>query len=197
MMKVACQFQSWLLGGGSMNKQKMRLVVLCEDLQQEVFTRQFFFRRGFNKRKIKIKRNPNGKGSGEQFVRTAYAQEVRAYRSKSTYQLRGLVVMIDADTYTVEQRIKHLDTILENDGQQKRQLNEKIAIFVPKRNIDTWIHYLKEEPVDEKTAYSKLRREGECKPLVDQLVKKICPIGLPEDAPPSLVAACEELQRIL
>lgn len=180
-----------------MNRQKMQLVVLCEDLQQEVFTRQFFFRRGFDKRKIKIKRNSNGKGSGEQFVRTFYAPEVRAYRSKSTYQSRGLVVVIDADTHTVEERLKQLDAMLEHDGQPKRQADEKIAIFVPKRNIETWIHYLRGEAIDEESAYSKLRRQGKCKPLVDQLVKKICPVGLPEDAPPSLHAACEELQRIL
>ena len=53
------------------------------------------------------------------------------------------------------------------------------------------------ESIDEERAYRKLSRERECKPYVDQLVRKICPTGLPEDAPPSLHAACEELQRIL
>ena len=185
-------------GGGSMSRQGMRLVILCEDLQQEVFARPFFFRRGFHRHKIQIIRNSNAKGSAEQFVRTYYAQEVRAYRSKSTYLSRGLVVVIDADTYTVEQRLKQLDSALEATGQPKRQPNEKMAIFVPKRNIETWIHYLMGESVDEASAYSKFSgHERKCKSYVDELVKKICPVGLPEDAPPSLHAACEELQRIL
>lgn len=77
-----------------MSRQGMRLVILCEDLQQEVFARQFFFRRGFHRHKIQIIRNSNAKGSAEQFVRTYYPQEVRAYRSKSTYQSRGLMVLI-------------------------------------------------------------------------------------------------------
>lgn len=181
-----------------MSRQGMWLVILCEDLQQEVFARQFFIRRGFNRRRIQIIRNSNARGSAEQFVRTYYAREVRAYRSKSTYQSRALLVMIDADAYTVEQRLKQLDSALEANGQAKRQPNEKIAIFVPKRNIETWIHYLMGKSVDEVSAYSKFSgHERKCKSYVDQLVKKICPVGLPKDAPPSLHAACEELQRIL
>jgi len=36
----------------------------------------------------------------------------------------------------------------------KRQSDEKIAIFVPKRNIETWISYLQDQTqtVDEETA---------------------------------------------
>lgn len=178
-------------------KRGSKLIILCEDLQQAVFARHFFLLRGFHRREIKIKRNPNGKGSGEQFVRTSYAREVRDYRRKSTYQSIVLVIIIDADKHTVKERLNQLDSALEENGQLKRQANEKIAIFVPKRNIETWIHYLMAESVDEEKAYRKLSRERECKPYIDQLVKTICPVGLPEDAPPSLHAACEELQRIL
>jgi len=176
----------------------MRLVILCEDLQQEVFARQFFMSRGFLRHELDFKRSIRGKGSGEQYVRTRYVQEVKKFRQKSTY-IRSirLVVIIDADKHTVKERLNQLDSALEENGQPKRQPNEKMAIFVPKRNIETWIHYLMGESVDEERAYRKLSREGECKPYVDQLVKKICPTGLPEDAPPSLHAACEELQRIL
>ena len=124
-------------------------------------------------------------------MREQYPQEVRTYRSKSTYLSTLLAVVIDADTHTVEQRLAQLDTAL------TRQDDEKIAIFVPKRNIETWTHYLMGEAVDEETAYSKLAREGQCKPHIKRLVEEICPSGLPEDAPPSLHAACDELQRIL
>jgi hypothetical protein len=175
----------------------MQIVILCEDIQQEVFARHFLLRRGFHDKKITINRNITGKGSGEQYVRTHYAQQVKDYRSKSTYLSRCLVVVIDADKYTIQERLKQLEAALEDDGLPKRQANEKIAIFVPKRNIETWIHYLKGKAVDEETAYPKLSRQGDCKRDIDQLVKKICPAGLPEDAPPSLHAACQELLRIL
>ena len=140
-----------------------------------------------------------GEGSGEQHVRTQYIEEVKHYRRTSSYSPVGthLIVIIDADKHTVEERLSQLDLALVIDGQVKRQAKEKIAIFVPKRNIETWIHYLMGESVDEQKAYPKLARQRQCKPFVKKLVKTICPVGLPKDAPPSLHAACEELQRIL
>ena len=51
--------------------------------------------------------------------------------------------------------------------------------------------------VDEEKAYAKLAREGDCKPYIKKLVEKICPLGLPEDAPLSLKLAGDELPRIL
>ena len=107
----------------------MRLVILCEDLQQEVFARHFFMSRGFLRHELDFKRSIAGKGSGEQYVRTRYAQEVKKFRKKSTYiKSIRLVVIIDADKHTVNSRLNQLDSALEEDGQPKRQPNEKMAI---------------------------------------------------------------------
>lgn len=181
-----------------MARPRVRLVVLCEDKQQQVFARHFFKKRGFSHRDLDIKQAPKGTGSAEQYVREEYIKEVRTFRSKSSYlsSIR-LAVIIDADTLTVQQRITQLDIALESASQQKRQPNEKIAIFVPKRNIETWIHYLTGTTIDEETVYPKLHRESDCKPHVENLVTNICPAGLPDHAPPSLHTACEELERIL
>lgn len=177
----------------------MRLIILCEDLQQEVFARQFFMSRGFRRHELDFKRSLSGKGSGEQYVRKRYVKEVISYRRKSTYiKSIALVAIIDADTYSVQQRLKQLDSALEDNGQAKRQSHEKIAIFVPKRNIETWIHYLMGKDVNEDSAYSKFSaHESRCKPLVKKLAEEICPVGLPQDAPSSLQTACKELARIL
>ncbi|MEQ8386222.1 MAG: hypothetical protein RH949_28070 [Coleofasciculus sp. A1-SPW-01] len=35
-----------------------------------------------------------------------------------------------------------------------------------KRNIETWIHFLQGETVDEETEYSKYQKEAACKPSV-------------------------------
>ena len=181
------------------SKRTARLVILCEDSQQAVFAKNFFRHHRFDSKKMRFEIGSKGKGSGEQHVRTQYVEEVKHYRRTSSYSPVGtnLIVIIDADKHTVNSRLNQLDSALEEDGQPKRQPDEKIAIFVPKRNIETWIHYLMGESVDEAKAYPKLSRERECKPVVKKLVKTICPVGLPEDAPPSLHAACEELQRIL
>jgi len=176
-----------------MSQRRVQIVLLCEDRQQEVFARYFLKQRGFTgnfRTKICLK------GAGEQFVRESYAAEVKAYRSKN-YLSGMLVVLIDADKKTVEERLNQLDEALNANSQLVRQPKEAIAIFIPKRNIETWIHYLQGEIVDEVTEYAKFpNNESACKPLVANLVNQ-CYQGLNENAPSSLQAACGELQRIL
>lgn len=148
-------------------------------------------------REIRCCALPAGSGAGEQYVRDAYAREVRTLRSKTSYQpsLR-LIVGIDADTLYIENRIQQLDEALESDGQPRRKARERIGIFVPKRNIETWIHYLQGKMVDEETTYPKFSNESECKPCVTQLVEQCRSGNLPDDAPASLAAACQELGRV-
>ena len=50
--------------------------------------------------------------------------------------------------------------------------------------------------VDEDTAYPKLKKQSECKPLVKELAQE-CNQPLEQEAPPSLQTACTELQRIM
>ncbi|MBD2385503.1 hypothetical protein [Cylindrospermum sp. FACHB-282] len=99
---------------------------------------------------------------------------------------------------TVEERLKQLDVALTADSQEICKPDERIAIFVPKRNIETWIHYLQGETVNETDAYTKFRKnEAICKPGVEQLVTQCSQGNLDENVPPSLQAACGELQRLL
>jgi hypothetical protein len=179
-----------------MNKRRVTVVILCEDLQQLVFARRFLIKIGGERVVPRVVALPSGKGSGEQYVRERYLQEVKAYRSKSSHLNICLVVLLDADLTTIADRFQQLETALEEASEEKRQDGEKIAIFIPKRNIETWIHYLQGESVDEETAYPKLAREGDCKSAVEILVDR-CKMGLEETAPPSLKMACQELQRIL
>lgn len=176
------------------------MVILCEDQQQEVFARYFFLNRGFEPRDIRVNRCPMGRQAGEQYVREQFSTEVQTYRSKSAYQSIVLVVIIDADNFSVADRVNQLETILTNHLLARRDADEKIALFIPRRNIETWIHYLQNLksgiPVDEETSYPKLANPGECKPYV-RLLSDSCRPGLREDAPPSLVYACEELQKVL
>ncbi|MBC6452667.1 MAG: hypothetical protein GDA43_05235 [Hormoscilla sp. SP5CHS1] len=178
-----------------MSQRRSTVVILCEDRQQEVFARHFLQKRGFPG-PFAVKICPKNKQSGEQYMRELYPMEVKAYRSKKNYLAISLVVVIDADKYTVADRLHQLDTALEEDSQPRRQEEEQIAIFVPKRNIETWIYYLQGETVDEETAYPKLLRESDCKSDVEELAQQ-CPRGLDENAPRSLHMACDELQKIL
>lgn len=180
-----------------MSQRKVQIVILCEDRQQEVFARYFLKKRGFTGL-FRAKICPKGSQSGEQYVRSQYPVEVKAYRQKKNRVSIGLVVLIDADTGTLEARLNQLASVLDENDLENRRSNEAIAIFVPKRNIETWIHYLQGETVNEETVYAKFENnEAVCKTAVEDLADRCYCQSLPEDAPRSLQAACEELQRLL
>ena len=180
-----------------MSQRRVQIVILCEDRQQEVFARYFLKKRGFTGR-FRANICPEGSQSGEQYVRTHYPEEVKAYRQNRNRVAIGLVVLIDADTGTLEARLNWLASVLDEDKQEKRDSKEAIAIFVLKRNIETWIHYLQGETVNEEDAYAKFEKnEAACKTAVEDLADRCYSQSLPEDAPRSLQAACGELQRLL
>ena len=169
--------------------------LLCEDLQQEVFVRTFLVKCGIPSRRIRTIPLPK-EGCGESHVRRQYPQEVNAYRQRANKLNLGLVVMIDADTKHANERYIELDRALRERGMQLRQPKEKIGIFVPRRNIETWIYFLMGREVDEMTEYPHFwHREGDAKPYIIQLAEHRHQ-PLPEKVPSSLIAACQELPRI-
>jgi hypothetical protein len=180
-----------------MSQRRVQIVILGEDRQQEVFARSFLKKRGFTGL-FRAKICPKGSECGSDYVCTHYPEEVKAYRQKRNQVAIGLVVLIDADTGTLEARLNGLASALDEDEQENRRSNEAIAIFVPKRNIETWIHYLQGETVNEEDAYAKFEKnEAVCKTAVEDLADHCYSQSLPEDAPRSLQAACGELQRLL
>ena len=180
-----------------MSQRRVQIVILCEDRQQEVFARSFLKKRGF-RGLFTANICPAGSQSGEQYVRTHYPEEVKAYRQKRNQISIGLFVLIDADTGTLEARLNELASVLDEHEEENRGSNEAIAIFVPKRNIETWIHYLQGETVNEEAVYAKFKNnEAVCKTAVEDLADRCYSQSLPEDAPRSLQAACGELQRLL
>lgn len=173
---------------------RIEIVILCEDKQQEVFVRHWLIKLRINPRTIRVLPCPQGLGSGEQHVRETYPREVQANRQ--SHHNRGLAVVTDADNLPTEARLAKLDQALVARSMAKRRPDERIAIFIPKRNIETWIHYLQGQTVDEMTGYPKLGNEGDCKTLVDKLPEQ-CRAGLPMAAPSSLRLACDEMGRLV
>ena len=92
-----------------------------------------------------------------------YPEQLHAYRLASARKTVCLIVFVDADIYPVAARIKQLD------DEQKKHTNvatrelvihkEKIARFIPKRNIETWILALNHEQVDEEIDHSDDNRD--------------------------------------
>ena len=174
---------------------RIRAVILCEDRQQEVFARYFLEQCGITP--IRVLVGLPGRGSGEHFVRVTYPQQVKIFRSKFPNQPdTRLVVLTDADTRTVAERFKQLEDELAANNLAKRNPQDRIGIFIPKRSIETWIYYIEANTADEDQVYPDLDKPSDCKEFVTRLARNRQD-PLPEDAPSSLQTACEELERVL
>lgn len=178
-----------------MSRRRAQLVLVCEDRQHEVFIRSFLRLTGWETRKLRVEMNPKGRGSGEQWVRKTYAQEVKRLRS-SPHVAQGLIVAIDQDKPGLD-RDEQLQEELRCADLGRRGKGERIAHVIPARNIETWLAYLAGSDVDETTTYPKLAKESDCQELVCDL-KRMCDANmLRQPAPPSLERACDEYRKRL
>ena len=133
-----------------------------------------------------------GAGAGDQFVRDNYPEQLDAIRRRNGI----LVVMIDSDNYSIAERLKQLNDACTQKGVSRHKPSGKVVIFVPSRNIETWLAYLDGERVNEADRYPRLERERECRRHVDAL-KQMCAEGkLRTPAPESLETACREYNNV-
>lgn len=171
-----------------------QIIVRCEDLQQRCFIYRYLLKKDVHWRAIQIRQNPGG--DAKRYVLDQYPIQVRALRSVP-YVSKALISMIDADDCTVEERKREHDDALADNKQAKRANTEKIAVLVPRRNIETWVHHLLGEAVNENDKYPRFRgEERKCAPAAEEFAQR-CPHHMREADPPSLHDACTELQRIM
>ncbi|OWK46330.1 hypothetical protein FRUB_00029 [Fimbriiglobus ruber] len=171
--------------------------MLSEDRAQEVLTRRYLEAVGYDLRKIDFVTAPRGGGSGEQFVRTQYPHEVAAYRQRNPQYWR-LVVLIDADVSTVAQRDAELGLMLLAHQLPTRTPGEGIVHLIPRRNIETWVHFLLDNAADEEVDYKRIyhnqAENAYCRPASQTLVAivRADPVAT---SLPSLDRGAEELRR--
>lgn len=174
-------------------RQKVQYVVLCEDRQHEVFARRFLkaARVVTNPHKLRIELSPRGRGAADKFVEEHYVKELEAVRR--AHVDRCLLVVTDGDTAGVVGRLRRFETACKLQGVAVRSSTDRVAVFVPTWNIETWLAYLDGQAVEEgRKDYPKLGREGECQRHVGALVEMCQRRELREPTPKSLEAACAE-----
>lgn len=183
------------------------VTILCEDIDQERFIRQYLICRGLDDRKIKDFGNPKGRviENNNASIVEHYPGLIKSHRTRKHRNL-AVVVMIDADEDSVSDKMrslhKKLDEAAGNLNKDTRLPNEKVAIFVPARNIETWFYYIMEgQECNEITDYKDDNMSAEeriklAKSAANKLAREICPQGVDRIALPSLRYACTELQRL-
>jgi hypothetical protein len=139
----------------------LRFIILGEDHAHVNFVRRWLLSEGISARRITLKKvaaDATG-GAGEKYVRQQFPAEVQSYRAKANHQRIALIVAIDADLDTVARRQRQLDETLDGSS---RQPAERIALVVPRRNIETWLAVLLDPnttDVDEDTDFKHRFRD--------------------------------------
>lgn len=174
------------------------VIVIAEDENHEMLIRRFLRNRGLDTHEMRIEHSPAGAGSAESWVRKRFPVEVNAYRRR--HARTGLIAIIDADTVTVQHRLRQFDQALKEAGKQSVDPNnEQIARLVPKRNVETWILCLIDQAVEEETDYKNTRSDwNELIPRAAETLGRWTRLrdGLPESCTDSLEAGVRELKRL-
>jgi hypothetical protein len=143
---------------------RAQYVVLCEDLQAQVFIRRVLLRCGVTRIRCLPLPSTAVRGAGDDYVRKRYPRELQAWRAQRAAAATGLVVHIDADPgNTVAQRHAQLADAARQAKIAPRGPDDAIAELVPKRNVETWIYALdptlapRPAQLDEHTEYRKLK----------------------------------------
>lgn len=129
-------------------KRGVRITIVVEDEALERFARAVLWQFGFSTRELRSIPYPVGRGSAKDWVDKQYPVEVRVLRSKA-YQKVGLLVGTDADEGTLAHRFQRLSESLKAHGVAARADGERIVVWVPKWNVETWILHLMGDTRDE------------------------------------------------
>ena len=188
----------------AINLKGYRITVLCEDIAQYDFICAYAKLLGSDNRKITKLSAANNNAT----VLKHYPNAVKSYR-KYAQQNIVLAVMIDADEKTIQQRQREFDEKLDiakyQLNQDTRSDNEKILLFVPIRNIESWFYYIDTKNIDGETlkdndgkviSYRNQYSNKDASVFAEKLKNEICLNGLPQNAPSSLHHACNELNRL-
>ena len=171
------------------------VVILCEDLMHLNFVRRYLTSPRYSVTANLRQYVPVRPGAGSQHVIKNYPLEVKALRSRS-YLRAGLVAVIDADTSSIEDRLRQLKTSLVERGQHDRESTDRIALLSPKRNVETWIFRLLGNDANEEEDYKKRVSTSDIKQAVAAFAN-VCPQKPAEISLPSLRHACDELTTFL
>jgi hypothetical protein len=175
------------------------VIVVVEDDHHRMLIYRYLLYSGMKAHEIRVHRSPSGHGSADNWARKRFVEETKEYRRRQARARSALVVMIDADSSTVQHRFHQLDQALTQNGMPIVADGDKIARLVPKRNVETWILWLNETAVDEESDYKAIRSDWS--QLIPAASEKLCTwvrsqAELPNTCIDSLRTGVRELERL-
>jgi hypothetical protein len=181
-----------------MSNRFAEIVILAEDDRSANLLRRYVKRVfGIDNRRIRQEISPSAQGDARKWVLDRHPIEVGALRRM--HRRTRVVVHLDADTETVENRSRQLAATLRRDGQHERQASERICHAIPRRHTETWLCVLTGVPADEDDDYTRHHRIADYDRIVQQAALALFQLARPNaplPALPSLATAIQELRRL-
>jgi hypothetical protein len=151
---------------------------------------------------------PDGHGSGKQWVRKRFADQVQICRRRNSRASTSMFAIMDADELTVARCLSDLNDELIASGQPRvDEHHDRIARLIPKWSIETWILFLVSDEkarrsVSEGENYKDLKRAEQWDQLIPQAAAAICEwtrpgTALPDNLIDSLKSGLREIPQAL
>lgn len=175
----------------------VRVTILVEDQMLARFVRSVLEQIGYCSREIYEYPYPKAENT-KAWVARKYPDLVKAHRSKAAYQQVALLIGTDADNQSVQKRSNDLQNALSEKGYAPRQVRERIALWIPKWHVETWIRFLSGEQVVESQRYKRETKYSDFNAVGKAFVEKYREFRMNPnlDALPSLITAFQETKRI-
>lgn len=166
---------------------RIRIVVECEDSLHRSFMTRFLSRLGMPAGRAPEIRPRGPKGA----VLNHVVEGVRDARDP--HVTAHLIILVDGDDWTDEKTLTLVNRRLDAADEAPLSDKDRVLLIVVGRRMDTWIRYLRDEPVTEtKTGATKLSHNSEARKPAQDLAEH-CRNHRPLTNPlPSLEAACRE-----
>ena len=124
-------------------------ILLCEDDAHEQLVRSYLKKIvGYNSRNVRpLNASRQVHGGNVGWVLREFPKQLQACRNRHAHTL--LIVIIDADDFTVDQR----SASLSNEGAFSEA--DPLVLLIPRRHVETWIRVALGEEVNETATYKK------------------------------------------
>lgn len=171
---------------------RIRYTILCEGARDYYFARSFIEKvMGKDKTEFFRSQTIPGKGSGEQQVRALFPNELAARRKRPKHENHWLVVLTDGDGLTLQNRRSQLYQELRIKSMEMPRPDEKYAIFIPCRNLESWFEWIKTGCIDEIRDYKNKHRQAKATEFGKMFFEK-CQKSDKSNYPESLDDACRQ-----
>ena len=136
---------------------------------------------------------PGGKGDAKRYIHDEMPKEVGLLRRGPNSAV--LIVIMDSDGASEEQRLKELVDGIADPSGNLAELMKRVAVMVPRRNIETWLEFARCSSVDEEADYKRGRRSSWSSADLALVGGAIGMSPAPKSNPPSSLEKARDLLR--